>query len=366
MPEKSMKKILFIITKSVWGGAQKYVHDLAVNLPQDQFEITVAGGGQGMMAEKIMSAGLPYLEIKSFQRDLNFWKEIVSFFEILKILFKIKPDVVHVSSSKAGGTAGVASFVYSVIKKTARLFRMTFPYDREGEKVSLFSDSLIKIFTVHGWAFLENRSRWQVWLIKLASKITCLFYGKIICVSRNDYTSAIKNKIAPARKMVVIHNGINPADYNFQDRTEKEFTVGTIGEATKNKGHKYLIEASKNFPDIKLNIISGVPNASIYLKNFDIFVLPSLKEGLPYVILEAGLAGLTVIASNVGGIPEIIENEKDGLLVPSANSKELAAAIKKLVENKVLRENLAKNLHEKIKKEFSLEKMLKETISLYK
>jgi len=352
------------------------------NLPKDQFEPIVAGGNKGIMAEKIISAnlpagkaGLPYLEIKSFQRDINFWKEIVSFFEILKILFKIKPDIVHVSSSKAGGVAGAAIFVYSATKKITKPFRMTPPYGREGEKALLSSDNylavkpprgeLTAIFTVHGWAFLESRPKWQIFLIKLASKITCFFYDKIICVSHNDYNEAIKNKIASARKLTVIHNGINPADYNFQERTEKEFTVGTIGEAAKNKGHKYLTGASKNFPDIKLNIISNVPNASKYLKNFDIFVLPSLKEGLPYVILEAGLAGLPVIASNVGGIPEIIENEKEGLLVSPAKPEELSVAIKKLIEDKTLRENLAKNLHEKIKKKFSLEKMLKETIFQY-
>ncbi len=366
MPKKSTKKILFVITKSVWGGAQKYVHDLATNLPQEEFEPIVAGGGQGIMAEKIMSVGLPFIEIKSFQRDISFWKEIVSFFEILKILFKTKPNIVHVSSSKAGGIAGLAIFVYSAIKKMARSFHITFPYDREEEKASPFSDSPIKIFTVHGWVFLESRPKWQKLLIKLASKITCLFYDKIICVSHNDYNSAIKNKIAPVKKMVVIHNGLNPADYNFQKRTEKEFTVGTIGESTKNKGHKYLTEAKKYFPDIKFNIISNMPNAASYLKNFDIFVLPSLKEGLPYVILEAGLAELPVISSNIGGVPEIIENGKDGLLVSPANPKELASAIRKLIEDKTLRENLAKNLSEKIKKEFSLEKMLKETILFYK
>jgi len=364
MPDKSTKKILFILTKSVWGGAQKYVFDIATSLPKDQFEPIVAGGGKGIMAEKIISAGLPYLEIKSFQRDISFWKEIISFFEILKILFKTKPDIVHVSSSKAGGVAGLANFIYSAAKKMTKPFLLLGHKGESYEKAS--SSSLpIAIFTVHGWAFLESRPRWQIWLIKLASKITCLFYDNIICVSRNDYNSAIENKIAPARKLTVIHNGINPADYNFQERTEKEFTVGAIGEATKNKGHKYLIEASKNFPDIKLNIISNMPNASKYLKNFDIFVLPSLKEGLPYVVLEAGLAGLPVIASSIGGIPEIIENGKEGLLVPPANPEELAVAIKKLIEDKTLRENLAKSLNEKIKKEFSLEKMLKETISQY-
>ena len=364
MSNKSTKKILFVITKSVWGGAQKYVFDLAANLPKDQFEPIVAGGGKGAMAEKIISAGLSYLEIKSFQRDINFWKEIVSFFEILKILFKNKPDIVHISSSKAGGTAGMAIFVYSAAKKMTKPFLLLGHKGESYEKAS--SSSLpIAIFTIHGWAFLESRPKWQIGLIKLASKITCLFYDKIICVSHNDYNEALKNKIAPTRKLVVIHNGIDPADYNFQERTEKGFVVGTIGEPTKNKGQKYLIEASKNFPNIKLNIISNIPDASKYLKNFDIFVLPSLKEGLPYAILEAGLAGLPVIASNVSGIPEIIENGKEGLLVAPANPEELANAIKKLIADKTLRENLAKNLHEKIQREFSLEKMLKETISQY-
>src|SRR3989338_7455185 len=190
MSNKSTKKILFIITKSVWGGAQKYVFDMATSLPKDQFEPIVAGGGKGIMAEKIISAGLPYLEIKSFQRDISFWKEIFSFFEILKILFKTKPDIVHVSSSKAGVTAGVAILTYLAIKKMVRPFRMTPPYDREGEKASSFSDNylavkpprggLTAVFTVHGWAFLESRPKWQIFLIKLTSKIICIFYDKII------------------------------------------------------------------------------------------------------------------------------------------------------------------------------------------
>lgn len=344
MPDKSTKKILYIITKSVWGGAQKYVFDLATNLPRDQFEPIVAGGEGGIMADKIKLDGLPYFEIKNFQRDINFLKEIFAFFEILKILFKTKPDIVHVSSSKAGGVTGVALFFY---------------------KLFAISHSLLAIFTVHGWAFLENRQKWQIWLIKLASKLTCLFYDKIICVSHNDYNEAIKNKIATAKKMTMIHNGINPNDYNFQERTEKKFLIGTIGESTKNKGHKYLIEAEKYFPALKFNIVSNMPNAVRYLKNFDIFILPSLKEGLPYAILEAGLAELPVIASDVGGISEIIENGKEGLLVPPANAEELANAIKKLIGNKALRENMAKNLREKILREFTLEKMIANTTSLY-
>lgn len=344
MAEKSTKKVLYFITKSVWGGAQKYVHDLATNLPRDKFNAVVASGGHGVMAEKLKNAGVEYLPIKSFQRDINIFKDFLAFFEILFILIKTKPNIVHVSSSKAGGVVGASLFIY---------------------KFLTFRFSLFALFTVHGWAFLEQRPEWQNWFIKLFSKLTCLSYDKIICVSQNDYNEAIKNKIAPARKMVVIHNGVSPSDYNFLSPTSKEFCVGTIGESTKNKGHKYLIEAEKYFPGVKFKIISNVPDAANYLKNFDIFVLPSLKEGLPYTILEAGLAKLPVMASNVGGIPEIIENEKSGLLVPPANPEELAKAIKKLIDNTNLRAKLATNLHQKITQEFTLSKMLTATVAAY-
>lgn len=348
MTEKSRKKILFIITKSVWGGAQQYVFDLATNLPRDQFEPIIAGGGKGIMAEKIISAGLPFLEIRSFQRDINFFKEIISFFKILFILFKTKPDIIHVSSSKAGGVVGIAGFIY---------------------KLLTFRFSLFALFTVHGWAFLEQRPTWQNWLIKFFSKLTCLFYDRIICVSENDYRMGLKYKIAPTRKMLVIHNGVDPNDYNFLEKTEKEFTVGTIGESTTNKGHKYFIEARKDFPGIKFKIISDIPDAAKYLKNFDIFVLPSIKEGLPYTILEAGLAKLPVIATNVGGIPEIINpsigSGQAGILVQPADSTALANAIKKLLGDKNLREKLATNLHQKITQEFTLSKMLTATVAAY-
>jgi len=230
---------------------------------------------------------------------------------------------------------------------------------------------------------LEDRPKWQIFLIKLASKLTCLFYDKIICVSQNDCNEALKNKIAPARKLIVINNGINPADYDFSSTSTStpdfdvmesssksgvdvnEFWVGTIGENVKNKGHKYLREAAKKMAGVELNIISGVPNAAKFLKSFDIFVLPSVKEGLPYVILEAGLAKLPVIASNVGGVSEIITDGENGLLVPPKNPEALAEAIKKLINDKATREKLAQNLHQKILQDFSLQKMLSATVATY-
>ncbi len=342
MAEKS--KILYIITKSIWAGAGKYVYDLATGLPKDRWEVFVAAGGRGELAQKISGVGIPYFEIKHFQRDISILKDILAYFEILGLLFKIKPDIVHVNSSKAGAIAGDAIFDY---------------------KLLTFNFGVRTIFTAHGWAFHENRPKWQIWLIKMLSKITCFYYSKIICVSEYDYQSAVKNKIAPERKLIAIHNSIKIEDYNFYERTEKRFTVGAIGEAVKNKGHEYLLEAGKKFSGINFNIITNLPDAAKYLKNFDIFVLPSLKEGLPYVLLEAGLAEIPIIATSVGGVPEIIQNNKTGLLVRPAHSEEISEAIKKLIENPELAKTLAKNAREKILQEFSFEKMLNGTLSAY-
>lgn len=354
------KSILYIITKSVWGGAGKYVYDLSTNLTGD-FNVAVAAGGKNILAQKLIKASIPYYEIKNFQRDINLIKEPLALMEILKLLFKIKPDVVHTNSSKAGGTVGLAVFLYKLI---------TFRKPKT-------------IFTAHGWAFNEDQPKTKIFFIKLLSRLTAFFSDQIICVSEYDRRTAIKNKIAPAKKLTTIHNGV--AIKNLLTREEAQqklmgktspLVIGTIAEWHYNKGLVYFLEAVK---DIRADIImigSGenkdkekinqltkgkkniylhefVPDAASYLKAFDVFVLPSIKEGLPYTLLEAALAGIPIVATNVGGIPEITEG------IEPKNSRLLAEKIKEAVGKP------AEELKEKIEREFSLEKMVSRTKALY-
>ncbi|MBU1137053.1 glycosyltransferase family 4 protein [Patescibacteria group bacterium] len=389
MPEKS---ILYIITKSVWGGAARYVFDLAVNLSGD-FSVSIAAGGKGKFYQKIKETSLPYYDISNFQKSVNPLKDIFAFFEILSLIFKIKPDVIHVNSSKAGGVAGVAGKIYQLISS---------------KKVCL-------IFTAHGWAFNEDRSKWQIDLIKLFSKLTCLFYNKIICVSEYDRQTALKYNIAAEKKLITIHNGIdfehlsflskeqarekllkNPiTDPTSQECGASKLIIGSIAEWTKNKGLAYLLKAVKriNPPDNGFNLVligSGenpdkdrmrrlidkyqlknvhliewIDNAASYLKAFDIFILPSLKEGLPYTILEAMSAELPIIATNVGGIPEIIDDNFNGFLIKSKNSRQLAEKILYLIKHPERAQETAKRGREKVAKEFNLKEMVKKTKETY-
>jgi len=109
-----------------------------------------------------------------------------------------------------------------------------------------------------------------------------------------------------------------------------------------------------------------VNDASRYLKALDCFLLPSIKEGLPYVILEAGLAALPVIATTVGGVPEIIEDQRTGILASPHNTTALAGALDQLIASPTLRTSLGTSLHKKVTYDFSLDQMIASTSALYK
>jgi len=242
-----------------------------------------------------------------------------------------------------------------------------------------------------------------MFIIWFLSWLTAVFSTEVIVLTKNDLASTIKFLFLPDNKFCLIPNGIDTDAISFfpQEQARKELglelepsaiIIGGITEFTKNKGVQYLIEAAKALPkSVRVAFISGgerksqmekfakdfgvserihflgfKQDAAKYLKAFDIFVFPSIKEGLPYSLLEAGLAELSIVASNVGGIPDIITNEENGLLVEPKSSHALAKAIKKLLENKEKREQFGKKISEKIKTDFSFASMLEKTIEIYK
>lgn len=359
------------------------MYDLATNLPKEKFEILVAAGGNGPLFEKLREAGIRTISISGLERDIHIIKEIKIFWQLFKILEREKPNILHLNSSKVGGIGSVASFLYKIRNTLHSVPHTPYPH---------------VIFTVHGWGFKEDRP----WLIRGAywifSWLSSLFQDKIVVINTADYISALR--FIPSRKLALIFNGISALEFLPRDEarqflsqksgyalTSNTKLVGTISELTKNKGLPYFISAlamrninndHQDFASIiigdgeereilehQIALAGFIPNAYRYLSAFDAFILPSTKEGLPYVIMEAMAAGIPVIASNVGGIPDLIDHEENGLLVPPKNSKELAKAIRELTENKLLAEQLSQNAAQKIKIKFSLETMIKKTMELY-
>ncbi|MFZ2253423.1 MAG: glycosyltransferase [Minisyncoccia bacterium] len=373
------KKILYVITKSNFGGAQRYVYELATNLPQDTFDVTVAFGGNGLLKQKLEEAGIKTRTVHSFERDINFAKELKSFFELRSIINEIKPDIVHLNSSKAGGSGALVSRLLCVKKI---------------------------IFTAHGWAFWEDRSFLWRSIVWLFSWITALLAHTIIVVSNYEYTRTPLPFMR--RKLTCIHTAV--PEIIFKERESARTTLFSNEKCEQHKNDLWVVSTSehnhnknilsairaveehnaKESQKIFFTIMSDgeyrtsleayvnaqglqntitftgyVDDARSYLKAFDIFILPSRKEGMPYGLLEAGAAGLSCIASHVGGIPEIITHEKNGLLIDPNDISSMVNALQFFSNSPSQRESYARTLAEKIKNDFSLTHMLKETIAVY-
>ena len=382
-------KIIYGITKSNFGGAQRYVLELAKESKKLGHDVSVLCGGNGVLIEKLKEENIKIITIPGFGRDMDLLNDAPRLWFIIKTIYKEKPDVFHINSAKMGGAGIFTTFVLNLYSK---LRAKSLVADRQGHKLEA-------IFTAHGWAFNEPRPFWQKVLIKFFSWLTIVSAHKTICVS-DKMMDEVKNWPFTHDKLVVVKNGLE--NFNLLSREESreklnidkdEFVVGTIAELHKVKGIDILLRAWQKFiknrkarliiigeGEEKTKLINmahsmgisdtviftgNIDNARSLLLALDMFVLASRKEGLPYTILEAGFAGLPVISTKVGGIPEIIDSGVNGILIDKEDTEALFSSLILLSEDEKLRHRLGQALKEKIEKEFSLEKMVKETIALY-
>ncbi len=373
------KRILYIITKSNFGGAQRYVFELALAMHEQRHEVAVACGGSDELVTRLRAVNIPTFKVEGFQRDVSLFNEFKAFFSLRKIIREFKPDIVHLNSAKAGGLGALVGRILSVPQI---------------------------IFTAHGWPFLEPRSRTWKTLAWLGSYFTSILAHKIIVVSKYDFDHSkmpgVKNKLT------IIHTAVT--NFLLLNRDEARnallpkaeldnhlhnIWLVTIAELNPNKNHTTAINAIAEFNtshstkifysiigsgeligelkdqvDLKglndyVHFFNYLKDARGFLLAFDIFLLPSKKEGLPYALLEAGLAELPCVASKVGGISEIIIDRESGLLTDPNNHVSIVVALDYLINNPDKRSLYSENLSNNIKENFNLEIMLEQTKKLY-
>ena len=386
-PENRKIKLLFLITKGNFGGAQRYVYDLATNLPKNKFEVIVACGDQDgeTLKNKLRDAGLRTLTLEGSGREVKVKKDFLVLKQILKLIKEENPDVIHLNSSKIG-FLGVLAIIWLKFKKIFNRNKKTIP---------------LSIFTIHGWAFNEkNRSFFWKFIFRFSYFVTILGSDKAIAVSEKT-KKGISFLPFAKKKIVVIHNGIDKFETLIREKVRsilngsEKTLILSIGELHPSKDFDVALIALSNLKEetkksLDYRIIGGgeekgkleklinelglgetvkllgpIDNAKNLLSGADVFLFPSSNENLPYALLEAGLAGLPVIASDVGGIPEIIDHQKSGLLVPPENPDALAKQISSLLEDKTLLTKYSSELKEKITRDFSIEEMIKKTKALY-
>lgn len=368
------KVVIGITHQEHFGGAQRYVYDLATSLPPDLYDTCVIVGQEGTLTHKLVSASVRTVNIPNLKRKVTLWGDIQTAVYLWKFLHREHPDVLHLNSSKMG-------LIGSIIGRLCGVPRI--------------------VFTVHGWAFHAPVSALKRALLYVFSMLIVLFSHRTICVSQY-VANAIPKQLR--KKAIIIHNGLpNPVFIPREEARAKLSTYGiredrlwfgTVAElhpvkdhATAIRAFAHIAETTPNFEYLiigegterknleqlvkqeklegRVHFTGFVSDVSTLLQGLDVFVLPSLSEGLSYALLEAGAAGLPIVTTNTGGMPEVIQNNETGLLVPAHNAEALSEALRIVGNDEALRTKLGTAAREHITNAFSLEAMVAATRATY-
>lgn len=376
-------RVLHIIESTGKSGPRYLLSDLLRNLNKDKFQVELICSTSrdrdfykdiGEMEE----AGIKVIILR-MKREISLLADLAAF---LKLCFYIKRgryDIVHTQSSKAGFLGRLSARLMGV--KTV-------------------------IHTPHCFCFqaLDMRRIEKLFYFYI-EKFAALFCDKIIAVSESQRDDIIKRGLVNPGKVITIENGIDVcrfADNRFDVNKKKQelglnhgsIILGTVGVLNESKGHRYLIEAASQIIqegfDIRL-IIAGEGvlhrdleilsdnlglDSRIKLLGFrqdmpglfalmDIFVFPSLWEGMSLALLEAMACGLPVISTNVHGAVDLIRENKTGILVQKKDVKGLTEAIRYLICNPNEGKRIGQEAKELVCKNYNLEKQVDITENFY-
>lgn len=351
-------KIVHIITSLNFGGAERMLLDLTRSLKLGGFEVsivTVVNGGP--LASDFEEAGI---EVKVFRKRGKLGLGVI--WKIYKYLRRERPAIVH--THLFGG-------------------------DTWGRLAAILARVPVIVSTEHNTNIDEGGAKRRV------KKFLSLFTKKIVAVSEavKKYSAAVDR--IKEKKIEVIPNGIPLG--NFLEIPEKRFgsppVIGIVGRLETQKGHEYLFEALnvlKTIPwilwvvgegslkndlerlakDLNLReriiFLGARRNIPEILNQIDIFVMPSLWEGLGLALLEAAAAAKPIVASKVGGVPEIIENGETGILAEAKNVKSLADGLEHVLLGEQESILMGQRARESVREKYSLERMVLLYERLYK
>jgi len=371
--EKKLKTIMHVAQSA--GGVERYIQMLLEKNNADIYQnILVCSHDYDKKKFEKLTASFEYVDMV---REIDFIKDLRAILNVRKLLKKYKPDILYCHSSKAGAVARIASI---------------------GIKTHVF-------YNAHGWAFNMQCSRQKKKVYCLIERILARLTDVIIVISEFERKTALKYKICKKDKLHMIYNGIDVCKYigNSDNRPQMlrqlniptdSYVIGSVGRLSKQKAPDIFVQAAAK---IKLKIknaffilvgdgeerryiesliekynlsqcfyITGwVENDIDYINTFNQAMLLSRWEGFGLVLAEYMAAKKPIIATNVDAIPNLIENEKNGLLVGADSINDIVNASVRLYQNKELALSLTSEAEKIVRKKFTIDRVVSQHYELY-
>jgi len=360
-------RLLYVITLSETGGAQAYVRDLVRAMVAD-YDVSVGASGDGTLAAAVRDAGAEFISLRHMRRELSPVADVRAVFELARLCRRLRPDVIHLNSSKAGVLGRVAAAIARVP---------------------------VVVLTANGWAFNAS-SGLESTLYRLTLRAVRPLTTMVVCVSEVEREEGLRARACSENMSVVIPNAVRVSGQlvrGEQSPNRVPVDLISVGRLADPKDFETLLEAFSTLPAgrARLTILGdgprrgglgslaeqlGVGDSVVFagevadvserLARADVFVLASRSEGMPISVLEGMAAGLPVVASAVGGVPEIVVDGETGYLVPAGDAKLLAERLESLVQDAGLRTRMGANGFGRVEELFSLETWRSRYLELYR
>ncbi|KGM43136.1 hypothetical protein JY97_09335 [Alkalispirochaeta odontotermitis] len=386
---KPVPKILHIITRLDMGGSAqntlltclklslKFEMVLVYGLSQESNMTDSERGAVDRQTNDARVNGVKIVQIPSLLRRISPVNDIRALYDLVRIIKIEKPDIVHTHTSKAGILGRMAAILTKA------------PYI---------------VHTPHGHVFYGHFGRAFSWIFLRLERLFAPLTDRVVALTDGESRDYTDLNVYPEDKLVQIHSGVAIERFKLQSicavekkrslgLTENGSVVGFIGWLLPIKGPMHLLRAMEDvwqyhndtilvfigkgglWVDLKAEACKNRANGRVHFLGwrndvheimpiFDIFVLPSLNEGMGRVLVEAMAAGKPIVASDVGGIPDLVKHDYNGLLVAPGDEEELAASIKQLINDPKKAKIMGQRGRE-LCNQFSLEAMVEKIDNLY-
>ena len=375
-----MIRVLHIHTMPVISGSGINTYLSMDGMDRQVYEVELACAPGGRLIGLVQDSGMEVRIFRNLVQPLSPYRDFRAVMDLFLFLRKNPYHVVHTHNSKAG-------FVGRLAAAMARV--------------------PVIVHTVHGFAFHDQEPRWRQVLFLNLERLASRWCQKMIFISQPLLDWGLKERIVPREKTVKIYSGIQLEHFHPVDREEmnrirekwklcpEEAVIGIVSKLWEGKGHATLIDAvkelTKELKNVRLVIVGegylqdelvkqvdrlGLGDRVLFtgfqmdvseiIATFDVAVLPSFFEGMGRVILEAMAMAKPVVASRVGGIPDLVEDGRNGFLVQPGDVKALAATIKRLLIDKELAGEMGGRGRKMVDEKFNSDIMVRSIEEVYR